>query len=94
VTQTGYQLNLVNEGGVASRGWIDYPGHIWVEAWNEGAICSPDGNTIQFDRGSVWERYVAAAPPPPLPPPPPPPPRRHRVYHHHYHPRPLPPANS
>jgi hypothetical protein len=89
ITQTEWQLNLVNEAGVGSRGWIDYPGHIWAEAWNEGAIYSPDGMTIQFDRGTVWERVVA------VPPPPPPPPPRHRVYHHHYyHPRPLPPANS
>ena len=89
ITQTEWQLNLVNEAGVGSRGWIDYPGHIWAEAWNEEAIYSPDGMTIQFDRGTVWERVVA------VPPPPPPPPPRHRVYHHHYyHPRPLPPANS
>ncbi len=97
VTQAGWQLNLVNEAGFGATGWIDYPGHIWVAAWNEGAIYSPDGMTIQFDRGTVWERYV---PPPPAPPPPLLP-RPHRVYHHHhhhyYHPRPLPPlppANS
>ena len=71
VTQAGWQLNLVNEAGFGARGWIDYPGHIWVEAWNEGAIYSADGMTIQFDRGTVWERYVA-------PPPPPPPPRPRR----------------
>jgi hypothetical protein len=87
ITQTEWQLNLVNEAGVGSRGWIDYPGHIWAEAWNEGAIYSPDGMTIQFDRGTVWERVVAAPPSPPRP--------RHRVYHrYYYHPRPLPPANS
>jgi hypothetical protein len=77
VTQAEWQLNLVNEAGFAATGWIDYPGHIWVPAWNEGAIYSPDGMTIQFDRGTVWERYVAV-PPVPLPPPP-------RVYHHHHH---------
>jgi hypothetical protein len=85
ITQNEWQLNLVNEAGVGSRGWIDYPGHIWAEAWNEGAIYSLDGMTIQFDRGTVWERVVAA----PLRPP------RHRVYHcYYYQPRPLPPANS
>jgi hypothetical protein len=92
VTQAGFQLNLVNEAGFGTTGWIDYPGHIWVAAWNEGAIYSPDGNTIQFDRGTVWERYVAV-PPAPLPPPLP---RIHHHHHHHHHIyyHPLPPANS
>ncbi len=80
ITQADRQLNLVNEAGVPSRGWIDYPGYLWAEAWNEGAVYSPDGMTIQFDRGTVWRRVVE------LPP-------RYRVYHRHYHPRPL-PANG
>jgi hypothetical protein len=89
VTQAEWQLNLVNEAGIPSRAWIDRPGHFWAEGWNEGAIYSPDGMTIQFDRGTVWQRIVA------LPLPPPPPPIRPRVYHRHYsHPRPLPPAAS
>ena len=58
LTQADWQLNLVNEAGVPSRGWIDYPGHIWAEAWNEGAFYSPDGITIQFDNGTVWQRIV------------------------------------
>lgn len=62
VTQNGWDLNLVNEIGQPSRAWIDYPGHIWAQYWNEGAVFSPDGITIQFDNGSVWQRYV-----PPLP---------------------------
>jgi hypothetical protein len=62
VTQNGWDLNLVNEVGEPSRAWIDYPGHIWAQYWNEGAVYSPDGFTIQFDRGTVWERFV---PPPP-----------------------------
>ncbi len=66
VTQYGWQLNLVNEVGQPSRAWIDFPGHIWVQSWNEGAVLSPDGNGIQFDNGAVWQRYV------------PPPVRRHR----------------
>jgi len=70
VTQNGWEVNLVNEAGIASRAWIDWPGHMWVEAWGEGAIYSPDGDTIQFTRGTVWQRYV--------PPPPPPPPLPHR----------------
>jgi hypothetical protein len=75
ITQADWELNLVNEAGIPSRGWIDYPGHIWVDAWNEGAVYSPDGMTIQFDRGTVWERIVAL----PLPPAPPPPVLRHRA---------------
>ena len=58
VTQYDWELNLVNEIGQPSRAWIDWPGHIWVQYWHEGAILSPDGNTIQFDNGAVWERYV------------------------------------
>jgi hypothetical protein len=80
ITQADWQLNLVNEAGFPSR-----PGHFWAEAWNEGAIYSPDGMTIQFDRGTVWERVVT------LPLPPPPPLIRHRIYYRHY--RPL-PANG
>ncbi len=58
VTQNGWDLNLVNEIGQPSRAWIDWPGHIWAEYWREGAIYSPDGVTIQFDRGSVWQRAL------------------------------------
>ena len=91
VTQADWQLNLVNEAGLPSRAWIDYPGHFWAEAWNEGAVYSPDGMTIQFDNGTVWQRVVLL----PLPPAPPPV-VHHRVYHRHYvRPLPpLPPANS
>jgi hypothetical protein len=51
-------MNLVNEAGIPSRAWIDYPGHIWVQNWNEGAVYSPDGMIIQFDHGTVWQRVV------------------------------------
>ncbi len=74
VTQNGWDVNLTNEAGASSRAWIDWPGHMWVDAWGEGAIYSPDGNSIQFDRGAVWQRFVPPPPPPPLPP------RHHRVY--------------
>jgi hypothetical protein len=47
----------VNEAGVPSR-LIDYPGHIWVALGARGAFYSPDGMTIQFDNGSVWQRVV------------------------------------
>ncbi len=70
VTQNRWQLNLVNEVGQPSRAWIDHPGHIWAQAWDIGAVYSPDGMTIQFDDGSVWRRVVLVpVPPPPLPPP-------------------------
>lgn len=58
VTQYGWDLNVVNEAGQPSRAWIDYPGHIWAQSWQEGAVYSADGLTIQFDDGTVWQRYV------------------------------------
>ena len=70
ITQNGWELNVVNDAGEASRAWVDYPGRIWIQRANQGAIYSPDGMTIQFDRGTVWQRA------PELPPPPPP--RRRR----------------
>jgi hypothetical protein len=36
-----------------------------------GALYSPNGFTLQFDNGTIWQRA------PELPPPPPPPIRRH-----------------
>jgi len=72
ITQNGPELNLVNEAGVPSRAWPDWfnpATRIWIEAFNQSAIYSPDGMLIQFDSGTVWQRYV---------PPPPPPLVRHR----------------
>ena len=65
VTQNGWELNLVNEVGQPSRGWVDYPGRLWIARANLGAIYSPDGVTIQFDNGTIWQR-VREAPPAPL----------------------------
>ena len=31
IAQTGWEMNLVNEGGMPSRAWVDYPGHLWAE---------------------------------------------------------------
>jgi hypothetical protein len=56
VNQYGWDMNLVNEVGQPVRAWVDRPGHIWVERWNQGAVYSPDGMVIQFDRGTVWQR--------------------------------------
>ena len=64
ITQNGWDLNLVNEIGQQSRAWIDYPGHIWVQGWNEGAVYSPDQMTIQFDNGTVWSKNVIIVAPP------------------------------
>jgi hypothetical protein len=64
VTQNGWDLNIVNEIGQPSRAWIDYPGHIWVQSWNEGAVYSTNGMTIQFDNGTVWAKNVILVVPP------------------------------
>jgi hypothetical protein len=66
VTQNGWELNMVNDAGLPSRAWVNYPGRIWIAQANMGAIYSPDGMTIQFDNGTVWRR---APEPPPAPPP-------------------------
>jgi hypothetical protein len=63
VTQNGGNLNLLNEAGEPSRAWIDWTGHIWAENWHEGALFSSDGMTIQFDRGTIWQRDLGEPPP-------------------------------
>ncbi len=85
VTQNGWDLNLVNEAGVPSRAWIDWPGHIWARNWHEGAVYSPDGAAIQFDNGSVWRRVVAVPAPRPY---------RVRQYRRYRRIRPAPPPAS
>jgi len=72
VTQYGWQLNVVNDAGTPSRAWVDYPGRLWFDQAQQHAIYSPDGMTIQFDGGTIWQRVLA-------PPPPPPPPLRRRM---------------
>jgi hypothetical protein len=69
VTQNGPDLNLLNEAGEPSRAWPDWfapATRIWVDAWNEGAVYSPDGMLIQFDNGAIWERDLGLPAPPPL----------------------------
>jgi hypothetical protein len=61
VAQTGWNLNLQNDAGELSRAWVDWAGHIWAERWNEGAVYSPDGMMIQFDRGTVWQRDLGVS---------------------------------
>jgi hypothetical protein len=66
VTQNGYELNLLTEAGVPARAWPDWfspTGRIWIDAFNEGAVYSPDGVVIQFDNGTIWHRGVRPLPP-------------------------------
>jgi hypothetical protein len=56
VTQNGWELNVVNEAGQASRAWVNYPGRLWFDRPQEAAIYSSDGHTIQFDGGTIWVR--------------------------------------
>jgi hypothetical protein len=65
ITQNGWNMNLLNEAGEASRAWIDWSGHIWAENWRQGALFSADGMTIQFDRGTIWQRDLGEPPAPP-----------------------------
>jgi hypothetical protein len=67
ITQNGWEMNVLNEFGVPSRAWIDRPGHVWIDLAHLGGIFSPDGLTLQFDNGTVWQRVPDL---PPLPPPP------------------------
>jgi hypothetical protein len=65
VTQNGPDLNLVNEAGQPSRAWPDVLApttRIWAESSNGGAVYSPDGMTIQFDNGTVWQRDMGPPP--------------------------------
>jgi hypothetical protein len=58
VTQNGWDLNVLGQAG-SSRAWLDWfspTSRIWVENLNEGAVYSPDGMIIQFDRGTIWQR--------------------------------------
>ena len=66
ITQNGGALNLLTEAGVPARAWPDWfapASRIWIDAFNEGAVYSPDGVVIQFDNGTIWRRGL------PLPPP-------------------------
>jgi hypothetical protein len=67
VTQNGPALNLLTEAGVPSRAWPDWyspANRIWVDAFNESAVYSPDGMLIQFDNGTIWQRDLPPPPPP------------------------------
>ena len=69
VTQNGPDFNLLDEVGRPARAWPDWfapATRIWIDVWNEGAVYSPDGMTIQFDNGTIWVRDLGLPPPPPL----------------------------
>jgi hypothetical protein len=54
IAQRGWELYLTNENGQPAQAWIDWPGHIKSQSWDDCAVYSPDGFTIQFNRGAVW----------------------------------------
>jgi hypothetical protein len=54
ISQRGWNLFLTNENGQTAQAWIDWPGHIKSQSWDDCAVYSPDGFTIQFNRGAVW----------------------------------------
>src|SRR6476660_3059714 len=59
ITQNEWDLNIVTESGTAYRSWFDWfspNSRIWIEGMHQGAVYSPNGMTIQFDRGAIWER--------------------------------------
>lgn len=49
---------MVSEVGAASRAWVDYPGRLWTNAAQMGAIYPPDAMTIQLDNGTIWQRAL------------------------------------
>ena len=53
VTQNWRDLDITNETGQSSKGWIERSGHIGT-SWNDSGVYSPDGFTIQFNGGTVW----------------------------------------
>ena len=66
VTQSGRDLNFVDESGNSSRAWFDWynPNKVWVDGWDQNVLISPSGTTLQFDRGTVWQRAMELPPPP------------------------------
>ncbi len=65
ITQNGWTINLVSEAGVSARAssdWFAPTTRIWIEALRQGAVFSPDGMTVQFDGGAVWQRVVEPTP--------------------------------
>jgi hypothetical protein len=64
------KINIRRPARTSWPDWFAPETRIWADAWNMGAVYTPDGMLIQFDNGTIWERDLG------LPPPPPPPRRR------------------
>ena len=67
VTQNGPEINLLTEAGVPSRAWPDWnwpANRIWIDAFQQSAVYTPDGMIIQFDNGTIWQRDLGPAPVP------------------------------
>ncbi len=67
VTQNGPQLNILTEAGVPSRAWPDWnwpASRIWIDAFQQSAVYTPDGMIIQWDNGTIWQRDLGPAPAP------------------------------
>jgi hypothetical protein len=65
VTQNGAAVNLTTETGESYRAWPDWNApysRIWIDARGEGAVYSPDGMSLQFDDGRVWQRDIGPPP--------------------------------
>lgn len=64
VTQNGWSMNVVNDAGQASRAWFSssWNTRLWMDDWHTSAVYSPDGMTIQFDNGALWQRDFGAPP--------------------------------
>ena len=56
ITQNGSQVEVLTSRRMASHGWVEYPGRIWLEQANTGIVYTTDGRRLQSDRGSVWVR--------------------------------------
>ena len=56
IIQTGRQLELADTRGKTTRGWFDYPGHLWLEDARMRGETSLNGNAIKFANGTVWVR--------------------------------------
>lgn len=56
ITQNGSQVEVLTSRHMASHGWVEYPGRIWLEQANLGIVYTPDGRRLQSDQGTIWVR--------------------------------------
>ena len=65
VTQNGYSLNLLTEAGVPARAWPDWfspASRIWIDAFIEGAVYSPDGIAFSSTMGPSGNEAYHSSP--------------------------------